>query len=292
MVLINFSGVSMVYLWCIWDTPLLRERYRNFLRLLHLVQIIYIRKNMLEVTQKEFELIKKYDGFNILGVALFMNDGYCYLDENNMPVDGPLLLSSKWKPWTYQVNLYNVLLEIAGIDLKNQNIELLDIACGQGGGASFYKDYYKFKSVFGVDLNPNHIKHASKRDKNVTFLNASATNIPITDTKFDIITCLEAETYFEPLDKYCQQVVKLLKKDGYLIHSSPALSINKSIFERYFEIVKIKNIHNNVGMGCAISKQLFKNNSKLREIYINDEYRNLFGDKLYEVYVMKTKKMI
>ena len=43
-------------------------------------------------------------------------------------------------------------------------------------------------------------------------MNASATNIPITDTKFDIITCLEAETYFEPLDKYCQQVVKLLKK--------------------------------------------------------------------------------
>ena len=28
-------------------------------------------------------------------------------------------------------------IEIAGIDLKNQNIELLDIACGQGGGASF-----------------------------------------------------------------------------------------------------------------------------------------------------------
>jgi len=26
MVLINFNGVSMVYLWCIWDTPLLRER--------------------------------------------------------------------------------------------------------------------------------------------------------------------------------------------------------------------------------------------------------------------------
>jgi len=28
--LIVFSGVSMVYLWCIWDTPLLRERYRKF----------------------------------------------------------------------------------------------------------------------------------------------------------------------------------------------------------------------------------------------------------------------
>jgi len=42
MVLINFNGVSMVYLWCIWDTPLLRERNQKFLGLLHLVQIIYI----------------------------------------------------------------------------------------------------------------------------------------------------------------------------------------------------------------------------------------------------------
>jgi len=42
MVLVNFNGVSMVYLWCIWDTPLLRERYQNFLGLLLYDEIIYI----------------------------------------------------------------------------------------------------------------------------------------------------------------------------------------------------------------------------------------------------------
>ena len=244
----------------------------------------------MKLTKKEFELIKRYDGFNILGTALFMNDGYCYLDDDNMPTNGPLNLSSKWKPWTYQVNLYNVLLETAGIDINNKNIELLDVACGQGGGASFYKDYYKFKSVFGVDLNPNYIKHASERDSNVNFLNASATNIPLADNKFDIITCLEAEIYFEPLEKYCQQAVRLLKKDGFLIHSSSDLSINKSIFERYFEIIKIRDIGNNVGVGCAISKHMFWNNKTLREIYINDEYRSLLTGKTYEVYVMKKKQ--
>ena len=241
-------------------------------------------------TPKEFELIKKYNDFNILGISLFMNDGYCYLDHNNMPIDGPLKLSNKWKPWTYQINLYNVLLEIAGVNIDNKNIELLDVACGQGGGVSFYKDYYKFKSVFGVDLNPNHIKHASERDNNVNFINASATNIPLPDNKFDIITCPEATEYFDPIDKYCQQAARLLKKDGYLIQSSPELSINKNIFEKYFEIIKIKNIHDNVGMGCAISKQMFKKNTMLKSIYFNDEYRNLFGDKTYEVYVMKHKK--
>jgi SAM-dependent methyltransferase len=239
------------------------------------------------MNQKELDIIKKYDDFNILGIALFMNDGYCYLDDDGMPTNSPLNLSKKWKPWTYQINLYNVLLEAAGINTNNKNIELLDVACGQGGGVSFYKDYYKFKSVFGVDLNPNHIKHAAQRDGNVSFINASATDIPLPDNKFNIITCLEAETYFEPLDKYCQQVHRLLKEDGYLIHSSPALSINKNIFEKYFEIIKIKNIHNNVGMGCALSKQIFRNNKMLREIYINDEYRNLFGDKIYEIYVMR-----
>ena len=42
MVLINFSGVSMVYLWCIWDTPVLRERYRKFFKELLCDEIIYI----------------------------------------------------------------------------------------------------------------------------------------------------------------------------------------------------------------------------------------------------------
>jgi ubiquinone/menaquinone biosynthesis C-methylase UbiE len=208
-----------------------------------------------------------------------------------MPIDGPLKLSNKWKPWTYQINLYNILLETAGVNLNNKNIELLDVACGQGGGASFYKDYYKFKSVFGLDLNPHHIKLASKRDSNVNFINASATNIPLPNNKFDIITCLEATEYFEPIDKYCQQAARLLKKDGYLIHSSPALSINKNKFKKYFEIIKIENIHDNVGMGCAISKHMFKKHAKLKEIYFNDEHRNLFGDKKYEVYVMKHKSM-
>src|SRR6056300_120333 len=124
------------------------------------------------MNQKELDIIKKYDDFNILGIALFMNDGYCYLDDDGMPTDSPLNLSKKWKPWTYQINLYNVLLEAAGINTNNKNIELLDVACGQGGGVSFYKDYYKFKSVFGVDLNTNHIKHAEQRDGNVSFINA------------------------------------------------------------------------------------------------------------------------
>jgi hypothetical protein len=43
--LIDSSDVSMVYLWCILDTPLLRERNRKFLLHLLLVEIIYIVEN-------------------------------------------------------------------------------------------------------------------------------------------------------------------------------------------------------------------------------------------------------
>jgi hypothetical protein len=43
--LFDSSDVSMVYLWCILDTPLLRERNRKFLLHLLLVEIIYIVEN-------------------------------------------------------------------------------------------------------------------------------------------------------------------------------------------------------------------------------------------------------
>jgi len=243
---------------------------------------------MLFFTEKEYEIVKRYDSFNILGTALFMNDGYCYLDEDNIPIPTPLKLSKKWKPWTYQINLYNILLETSGIDLKNKNISLLDVACGQGGGVSFYKEYYKFKEVYGLDLNPNHISHASNRDNNVNFINASATDIPLDNNKFDIITCLEAETYFEPFEKYCKEVSRVLKNNGVLIHASPALFVNKNNLEKYFKIQKTKDIHLNVGIGCAISKHLFKKHEMLKTIYTNDESANLVGNELYEIYVMKS----
>jgi ubiquinone/menaquinone biosynthesis C-methylase UbiE len=246
-------------------------------------------KELLFYTKKEYEIVKRYDSFNILGTALFMNDGYCYLDKDNMPVQTPLKLNKKWKPWTYQINLYNVLLETSEIDLKNKNISLLDIACGQGGGVSFYRDYYKFKEIYGLDLNPNHISHASNRDSNVSFINASATEIPLENSKFDVVTCLEAESYFEPFEKYCKEVSRVLKKKGVLIHASPVLFVNKKNLEKYFKITKIKNIHLNVGIGCAISKHLFKKNEMLKTIYTNDENANLIGNELYEIYVMKNK---
>jgi len=44
----DFNGVSMVYLWCIWDTPVLRERNQNFLGELLCGEIIYIIKICVE----------------------------------------------------------------------------------------------------------------------------------------------------------------------------------------------------------------------------------------------------
>jgi len=66
MVLINFNGVSMVYLWCIWDTPLLRERNQKFLGLLHLVRIIYIVEIMNKKQPHIFDLMDRFGKPRIL----------------------------------------------------------------------------------------------------------------------------------------------------------------------------------------------------------------------------------
>ena len=237
----------------------------------------------------EYSVINKYNQLNILG-CIFMNDGYCYLDEDNYTTEkNDIPLKEKYKKWKYQVNLYRILLETAKIDFKKKNINILDIACGQGGGVSFYKDYYGFENVYGVDLNKNHIKICESHCENVNLINASATDLPIENKKIDIITCLEAISYFQPFEIYCEEAHRILKDDGMLIHASPSMQKFKNQLEKYFNIKIIKDINMNVSIACSITKHLHRNNKQLLNIYTNDENRYINNEGCYEIYVMSKK---
>jgi SAM-dependent methyltransferase len=239
-------------------------------------------------TKHEKNVINKYNSFNFSN-TIFMNNGYCLLDKQNMPIHSDLILNKKYKKYLYQVNLYDQLLKTANIDFNIKNINLLDIACGRGGGVSFYKDFYKFKNVYGLDINNNHIKICKSHCKNVNFINSSATKIPIKNNKIDIITCLEAEAYFQPFENYCAEAHRILKKEGVLIQASSLIRNFKPILEKYFNIKIIKDINLNVSIGCAISKFLFKDNVDLFNVLWNDEKRYIFKECHYEIYVMNKK---
>ena len=81
----------------------------------------------------EEEIIKKYNYLNDDNV-IFMNDGYCPLDEDGYPTKMNIELAEKYKPWRYQVYMYKVLLDFIKVDLEgSKNKTLLDVGCGRGG---------------------------------------------------------------------------------------------------------------------------------------------------------------
>jgi ubiquinone/menaquinone biosynthesis C-methylase UbiE len=229
-------------------------------------------------------IIKKYDT-TVPDDTFFMNDGYCDFDSNGMPLSVDLELTDKFVKWKYQVNLYNKIINSTNV--KNKDIDILDIACGRGGGVSFYKEILNFKNVYGVDLNPHHIELCKKNCKDISFHTTSAVELPFSDKSMNIITCVEADSYFEPYENYLKEVYRVLKDGGVFIQASPYLDEFRFIILKYFKIIKIENITNNVGMACAITKHLFKNDKRMLDIYSSDESRYLDDSARYQIYVMK-----
>jgi ubiquinone/menaquinone biosynthesis C-methylase UbiE len=226
------------------------------------------------------EILEKYDsGFDEDEKwFIFMNDGYCPLDEDEYPIDfNDIHLTEKYKIWKYQVYMYKLLLESIEIDYQSsKNKNILDMSCGRGGGLSFYSDYYQFRNLIGVDLNPNNIKFSkSHLDKpNVKFLTSSSNHIPTKDNCLDIITSVEASSYYHVtgFNNFVNEVYRTLKPNGIYVRSD-----RSSIDEKYFETTKFKkinylNINNNCRISCSISKwRLLKYSDCAFEALLNDE---------------------
>ena len=225
---------------------------------------------------------------------IFMNDGYCPLDENGYPKDfDNIVLTEKYKIWKYQVYLYKVLLESIGVNIlddSSSNKVLLDVGCGRSGGISFFNDYYKFKKLIGIDLNKNHIDLSKKhiKDKHVKLIQSSAINIPLKDNSIDIITCVESSPYYQPFEKYVDEVYRILKDDGIYVRAERYVQNPDMFLNHKFVEIKSLIIENNTRMSCSICKwSMFNTSFKLGKIFYNDELDYINGKSLYNIKAYK-----
>ena len=99
--------------------------------------------------------------------------------------------------------------------LRNSNsLEILDIGCGEGYYTGrlkkFLDDNGVESNITGIDISKEAIISASKKDKNIDWVVASASNLPIEDNSLDFIICMFAKIIPE-------EKMRTLKKGGYLI---------------------------------------------------------------------------
>lgn len=102
-----------------------------------------------------------------------------------------------------------------------KNKRVLDIASGEGYGASLLADVADF--VYGVDLSAEAVAHAQKKYKkeNLSYQQGSAAKIPLEDHCVDMITSFETIEHHDQHDAMMLECKRVLRPGGLLIISSP-----------------------------------------------------------------------
>lgn len=110
-----------------------------------------------------------------------------------------------------------------------KNKVVLDVACGEGYGSNLLAS--KAKYVYGIDINSKAVSAANKKyghkDK-LLYQEGNIANLPVADHSIDIVISFETiEHVSEEIQKqFLEEIVRVLKKDGILIMSTP----NKSVY--------------------------------------------------------------
>lgn len=231
------------------------------------------------------EIIEKYNEIYYktldLDWFIFMNDGYMPLDHNDFPAvenTFPQLLDYH-KFWKYQAYLYVSLLQSGNLLPSSSYGHLLDIGCGRGGGLSVFRDYFKFDSLTGIDINKNQIDFCKRMHKDINFVEGSAMELPFNDNMFNIITNVESSNYYICYDDFIKEVYRTLKPEGVFLYTDAFFNGNvtdviSQFSNNNFELLSNTDITANVRAACAINKYNMLPKSRLiADIMMWDEER-------------------
>ena len=101
---------------------------------------------------------------------------------------------------------------------------VLDIACGSGYGTHYLAPFVK--KIIGVDRSSETIEYARKRyaHPNASFEVMDACNLSFADHCFDVVCSFETIEHVEQVETYLREVVRVLKKDGLYLVSTPCVA--------------------------------------------------------------------
>ena len=154
--------------------------------------------------------------------------------------------------------------------------EILEVGCGIG---NFTNELTKYGKVWAIDINKNYIDQLKKMSGvEVGLGDIEKGEYFFTKKQFDTIICLNVLEHIQNDNQACENLYKLLKKDGILILLVPTHSflygeIDKNIghFRRYernkiinklksigFSILKIRRLNILGALGWFIAGKILK----------------------------------
>src|SRR3989338_10698468 len=154
------------------------------------------------------------------------------------------------------------------IDPKEfKSLNLLDVGCSAGDITGYFSRYVG-KTV-GLDVDKQAIKLAKKRYssyKNLSFMEASGTRLPLKDASFDIMLCNQVYSYTSDPEGLMNEILRVMKSRGICLFTGDNLL---RPIEPLYNLPFIRLLPKNM------TKLLLKSLG-YKNIYIG-EYRNYWG---------------
>lgn len=99
--------------------------------------------------------------------------------------------------------------------------DVLDIACGEGYGTALLA--HKAKSVVGVDISEEVIRHANQRyaGDGLSFVQGSCSQIPLPEASVDVVVSFETIEHHHEHQAMMREITRVLRPSGLLIISCP-----------------------------------------------------------------------
>lgn len=141
----------------------------------------------------------------------FMNYGYSCLEAG----DPPLRLQPADEPNRFSVQLYHHVASSVALE----GLDVLEVGCGRGGGASFVKRYLGPKQMMGVDFSAKAVRFCkdNHRVAGLSFVHGDAESLPLDDESFDAVINVESSHCYGSMPAFLGQVKRVLRPGGHFL---------------------------------------------------------------------------
>lgn len=120
---------------------------------------------------------------------------------------------------------------IRNIIPQTKELSFLDVGCGTGHMLSFFEKTLQFKSTTGLDPCMVAIQYSSKRAKAV-LINGDTKVLVQQRKKYDLIGIFDVLEHVDTPQKILSDCKRLLKKNGFIFISVPAMRLLWSNFDK------------------------------------------------------------
>jgi len=146
--------------------------------------------------------------------------------------DGSMLNFGYWNnkitdPLSAQENLCSFFGKLAELECARK---VVDIGSGFSAPAIFWQKQYSQLNLSCVNINFQQLRFAEYQ-KNIDFVNSTATMLPFSDKSFDRVLALESAQHFKRLGKFIDEARRVLSDSGILALAIP-ITMDKPSFAK------------------------------------------------------------